>query len=309
MPAVKTPPQLNPAAAPDPVRPAVFVVIGVLTLIWGTTYFVLREGLNDLPPFTSVAVRFALAALIFSALAGAFAAREGGRRPSKRLVAIQGIFNLAVPYAVVYWSETILPSGIVSVLWGVFPLCVALVSAGLLPQERLGPKQWAGLFLGVVGLLILFRTDFSHMESGAVLAGLVVLIAPVSSSIGQVLIKRDGKDVSSLHLNAGGIRVAALLLVILALATERQAEVHWTPRAILSVAYLTLFGTVVTFGLYFWALRHSPAVLLSLIAYTTPPIALTVGALLGGETVTWWTIAGMGLILSGVTLVLKRRGR
>lgn len=291
------------------VRPAVFVVIGVLTVIWGTTYFVLREGLNDLPPITSVAVRFVLAALLFSAIAHRFAAREGGERPTKRLVAIQGTFNLAIPYAVVYWSETILPSGIVSVLWGVFPMCVAIVSAGLLPEERLGRRQWAGLLLGVMGLVVLFRTDFAHMGPEAIMAGFAVLIAPAAASIGQVLIKRDAGNVSSLHLNAGGIRFAAFALVLLALATERHATVSWTPRALFSVAYLTIFGTVVTFGLYFWALRHSPAVLLSLVAYTTPVIALTVGALVGGETVTAWTIGGMALILSGVTLVLKRRGR
>lgn len=289
------------------VRPAVFVVIGVLTLIWGTTYFVLAEGLRDLPPFTSVAVRFLFAAAIFAALAAAFGRREGGRAPGLRLALVQGVFNLAVPYAVVYWSETILPSGIVSVLWGVFPMFVAVVSAALLPSERLGRKQWLGLLLGVAGLLVLFRTDFRDLGPESVRAGLVVLIAPGAASIGQVLVKRAGSGVSSLRLNAGGMWVAALVLCALALGLERDASVTWTPRAIASVVYLVLFGTVVTFGLYFWALRHAPAYLLSLVAYTTPVIALTVGAVLGDEPVTAWTLTGMGLILSGVTLVLRRR--
>ena len=297
----------EPAPAKEGVRPAVFVVIGILTLIWGTTYFVLKEGLEDLPPFTSVAVRFFLASVIFTVLSALYAEREGGERPTKRLAVVQGVLNLAVPYACVYWSETILPSGIVSVLWGAFPMFVATVASFLLPDERLRGRQWLGLLVGVLGLFVLFRTDFAEMGPDSVRAGLIVLIAPLAASFGQVLVKRDGAKVSSLRLNVGGMWVATTLLVLLSLWQERGAPIAWTPRAIFSVAYLVLLGTVVTFGLYFWALRHAPAYMLSLVAYTTPVVALTVGAVLGGETVTGWTIGGMLLILSGVTLVLRRR--
>ena len=81
----------------------------------------------------------------------------------------------------------------------------------------------------------------------------------------------------------------------------------WTPRAIFSIAYLAVAGTVVTFGLYFWLLRFAPASSLSLIAYVTPAVALVLGWGFGGESITAFTLAGAVLILIGVTLAAKRR--
>ena len=89
--------------------------IGLLCLVWGSTWLVIREGLADLPPYTSLAARFVLAGGIFAAVASPLARIEGGQAPTWRLSLIHGALVLAVPYAIIYWVETRLPSGLVRV--------------------------------------------------------------------------------------------------------------------------------------------------------------------------------------------------
>ena len=101
----------------------------------------------------------------------------------------------------------------------------------------------------------------------------------------------------------------ALLLLTAGFLFERGQPINWTLPAILSVAYLSVIGTVVTFGLFFWLLRYAPAHKLSLIAYVTPVIALTLGWSVGQESVTPRTLAGTALVLSGILLVARTRSK
>jgi drug/metabolite transporter (DMT)-like permease len=155
----------------------------------------------------------------------------------------------------------------------------------------------------------MFATDVSAIGREALPAGLILLLSPLVSAVGTNLLKREGGGTSSVLLNRNGMFVAVVLVGVLALVTESEVPLRWTPRAIFSVAYLALVGTVFAFGVYFWLLRHAPATRLSLIAYCIPVVALTLGATLGDEPVGRNTIAGMVLILAGVGLVMVGRKR
>src|SRR6185295_14357652 len=103
--------------------------------------------------------------------------------------------------------------------------------------------------------------------------------------------------------------VGGALLWVVALVSERGVPFHWTGRALFSLAYLALFGTVTAFGLYFWLLRHTPANRMAVIAYVTPAVALVLGLTLRHEPIGPWTLAGLGLILLGVSLVHRGGAR
>ena len=293
----------------QPSRPALLAAVVVMCLVWGSTWVVIAEGLDDLPPFTSAAVRFAVAAVVMALAAHLLDGREGGTPPPRHLVLAQGTLNFAASYGIVYWTETRLPSGLVSVLWAVFPMMMAAVGHGLrLPGEHLHGRQWLGMAVGFVGVAVLFRTDLARIE-GAGVVGLVLLLSPLVSAVGTGLVKRDGQGVNSMLLNRNGMLLGALLLGALALALEHDAPARWTPRAIGSIAYLSLMGTCLTFGLYYWAMRYAPAYQLSLIAYVTPVIALALGSWVRGERVTPGLLGGGALVLAGVGLVMLGRQR
>lgn len=298
------------SSARAPSELAVRLWMGLLCLIWGSTWLVIRGGLRDLPPFTSAGVRFLVAFLFMLAIAPRLARREGGRRPSTGLVLAMGTLNFGASYGIVYWSETILPSGLVSVLWSVFPLMMAGSGHFTLPGERLVRIQWGGFVFAFLGVLLLFATDLRAIGPEAVPAGLVLLLSPVVSTVGTTLVKRHGAGVSSALLNRDGMLLGAILLLASAALVERGADVRWTVPAIASTAYLAIVGTVVTFSIYFWLMRYAPAYQLSLIAFVVPAIALTLGAVVGNEPVGANTIGGTAAILVGVAFVLggKRRG-
>lgn len=275
--------------------------------IWSSTWLVIKEGLQDLPPFTAVATRFTVAAIIFTAIAPILARREGGEAPGIGLTLAQGFFNFAGSYGIVYWGETILPSGLASVLFATFPMMVAILGHFFLPAERLDLRQGAGFLLGFCGVVFLFAEDLDAIGDDALMAGSIFLLAPLLSSIGQVVVKAKGERVSSALLNRNGMVVGALILWSVALGLESPGAVEWTLRGVASVAYLALFGTVIAFGLYFWLLRSGSANGLSLVAYVLPVAALALGTLVADEPFTPTLAGGTALVLAGCALAAKKR--
>jgi drug/metabolite transporter (DMT)-like permease len=279
--------------------------IAVMCVVWGSTWLVIREGLDDIPPYTSAAVRFVVAGLAMSVLVALFGAKEGGARPATWMWIVLGLTNFAASYGIVYRTEAILPSGLVSLLWGVFPMIMALASHVYLPGERLRGPQWLGFAFGFAGLALLFVTDLRSFGAEGAPAALVLFLSPLVSAVGNILIKKYAAKTSSLLLNRNAMLLGGVVLAMVAGLTERDAPARWSAGAIGSVAYLALFGTVLTFGLYFWLLRFVDAHKMSLIAYVTPAIALTLGPLVRGEPVTKNTVFGAACILLGVVLIVR----
>jgi drug/metabolite transporter (DMT)-like permease len=242
-------------------------------------------------------------------LARALAAREGGTRPPLWLSALLGLTNFAGSYGIIYRCETRLPSGLTSILWAIFPLMLAIAAHFVLPAERLRARQFLGFVVGFGGVVVLHKTDVHALGPEALVAAQVLILSPVVTAIGNLAVKRHGASFSSLMLNRDAMAIASVALVAVALVAERGAPMTLSTGAILSLLYLSLVGTVLTFSLYFWLLRYAPATKMSLIAYVTPLIALGFGVAFGGEHAGADTLLGAGLILGGVALAAKSRLR
>lgn len=278
----------------------------LLCTVWGSTWLVIKQGLEDLPVFSSVAIRFTIATAAFVLLAPRLHRAEGGERPGPALWITMGVFNFGITYGIVYWGEQVIPSGLASVLWGVFPILVAVSGHLFLPGERLVGRQWVGFAVGLSGVGVLFATDLRALGDEHLLRGAIFLLSPISATVGQTIIKRNAARYSASLLNRNGMAVGALLLWVPALALEDPLAITWTTRGVLSVAYLSLVGTVLTFGLYYWLLRFAPSNRLSLISYVNPAIALWLGAMVAHEPVAATTLGGSALILAGIWLALRR---
>lgn len=278
----------------------------LLCLVWGSTWVVIRGGLRDLPPFTSAAARFVVSGAAMSVLVALLGRRESGKPPPTFLWLVLGTLSFGASYAIVYRTETLLPSGLVSLLWSVFPMLMAISGHWFLPGERLRGVHWLGFTVGSVGLALLFSTDLAELGPEAIPGAALLLVSPIVSAVATTVVKLHGAGVSSMRLNRNAMLLGAALLSILALATEDVTAAAWTPRALLSVAYLALAGTVLTFGLYFWLLRYVDAHKMSLIAFVTPTVALALGWLTG-EPLTRWTVSGAACVLGGVALVVTAR--
>ncbi len=297
------------AAKPGPVPSPLLtnVLIALLCLVWGSTWLVIKVGLEELPPLGSAGVRFIVAGVTMAAVCAWLARREGGGRPPRSAVLAHGLCQFVLNYALVYASETVLPSGLVSVLWSVFPLMMALTGHFVTRSEPLRARQWLGFVIAFFGIVILFFTDVARISPRAIGMGLLLLLAPLSVTFSTTYVKVRAATASSLLLNRDAMLIGGVVLLGLSSASESEAPLSFTPAALGSILYLALAGTVFTFGVYMWLLRHVPAYRLSLTAYVTPVVALLFGATLGGEPLRLSTIAGTGLVLGGVVLSLRPR--
>lgn len=291
-------------------KPAVAnLLVAVLCLIWGSTWFVIKVGLKDLPPFTSATVRFGVAAVGMAIVGALLGRREGGKTPPLWLALMMGVTQFSVSYGIVYWSETILPSSLVCVLWSTYPLMIAIAGHWFLEGERLDRAQAIGFIVGFSGVALLYQTDVRALGEEAVFAAAVLLLSPITVTIGTVFIKRHGSDYNSILMNRNGMLVGALLLAVATFVTERDAPATWSGSAIATIAYLSIVGSVISFGIYFWLLRYDKATRLSIVAYVTPAVALALGATFSDEPIGPLTLVGTGLILAGVWLAGRRRGQ
>ena len=280
----------------------------LLILIWGTTWAAIRIGLQGVPPFTGVAVRFAIAGVVLLALALAAGVRLGRAPHEKALWLANGVLSFCLSYSIVYWSEQYIPSGLAAVLFATNPLFVAALAHFLLADERLAPGAVAGLLLGFAGVAVIFSDDLALLGGEQVRhAALVMLVSPLVSAIATVAVKRWGTGVHPLSVSAVPMLFTGVVIGGVALLFERGRPVVFDGRSVGAILYLAVLGSAVTFTVYYWLLARVTATRLALISYVIPVVALAVGAVLFAEPLRARILAGSALILVGVVLVSRQR--
>lgn len=289
-------------------RALTWAALAGLILIWSTTWAVIRVGLRGIPPFTGVALRFALASAALLALAPFLGVRLGRSPNEWRIWVANSLLTFAIPYGVLYWAEQTVPSGLAAVLFATMPLIVAVAAHFALAGDRLTVPGTLGILIGFAGIAVIFSEDFQALGGAQVrTAAAVLLISPICAGIGSILVKKWGEGVHPISIAAVPMGITALLMGALALAVERGRAVHLDTPSVLAVVYLGIMGSAVPFTVYFWLLKQQTATRMSLINYATPVIAVAVGTLFMGEPFTARIAAGSALVLVGVGVALRQR--
>lgn len=285
------------------------LAVVVLCIVWGSAWVVVRDGLDTLPPLFSAGVRFVIAGAFMAALAPWARRREGGTDPPAWLWLLVATTNFAIGYGIVYSVQQVLPSGLVSLLWAVYPVLMVLGAHFILDGERLGALQWLGFLLGFLGVAALFGSDVDSLGPTARRYSALLLLSPAATAAGTLTLKRHGSQCSSVVLNRNAMLFGGALLLLAALISGEALPSQWGARTILGMLYLALFGSVLTLGLYYWVLRHGSASRLSLTAYATPAIALSLGWVVRDEPIYASTVVGALLIAGGIAVANTRSDR
>jgi drug/metabolite transporter (DMT)-like permease len=291
-------------------RPLYAATIALLVIIWGTTWAAIRIGLQGVPPFTGAAIRFAVASAVMLAVAPKFGVKWGRQPREKTLWAMNGVLFFCVSYGVVYWAEQWVPSGLSSVLFASFPLMVAILAHFLLPGERLTPTATVGVLLGFAGVATIYSEDFALLGGRQVaFAALVFLISPICCAVANTYVKKWGGEIHPISLTTASMLVGAVVLGTIAATVERDLPMTFDAVSVGCILYLAIFGTAVTFGLYFWLLKKLPATKVSLIAYGTPVVAMTVGCVFLDEPLTVRIVIGAIGVLAGTWIAGRAKQR
>ncbi len=289
-------------------RGVVWGLYAMLVLIWSSTWVAIKIGLEDTPPLLGAGVRFSVAGAGLLLVA---AALRRSLRTDIVLAALLGLLPFAFSYGLIYWGEQYVPSGLAAVLFGVMPIYVALLAAGLLKDEPVSGRLLGGVAIAVGGLVLAFSESLALGDGErAALGALACLVAPMASAVGNVAIKRRGEGLDAIVLNGWAMLGGGLVLLAVALAGEDVGAAAWTAQALGAIAYLAVLGSAVSFVVLTLLLRELPAVTMSFIALLLPLGALAFGAVLYDEPITALALGGAALVGAGIAVAQwpARRG-
>ena len=289
-------------------RGVVWGLYAMLVLIWSSTWVAIKIGLEDTPPLLGAGVRFSVAGAGLLLVA---AALRRSLRTDIVLATLLGLLPFAFSYGLIYWGEQYVPSGLAAVLFGVMPIYVALLAAGLLKDEPVSGRLLGGVAIAVGGLVLAFSESLALGDGErAALGALACLVAPMASAVGNVAIKRRGEGLDAIVLNGWAMLGGGLVLLAVALAGEDVGAAAWTAQALGAIAYLAVLGSAVSFVVLTLLLRELPAVTMSFIALLLPLGALAFGAVLYDEPITALALGGAALVGAGIAVAQwpARRG-
>ncbi len=291
-------------------RLKVIVAFAGLCAVWGSTWLAIKVGLRDLPPISFAGIRFALAALILFSIMAARGIRLPWAARDWRLLAWTGFLTITINYALVFWAELHISSGLAALLNATIPLFgLPLAHRALAAEPMTSHKLW-GVLLGVLGLALVFSAELGGNGPLAAWASAGVVVASLAGAQAGVLIKAKGTHLDPAVL--AGVQMAAGSVLLLASGAALEGSplrFDWTFSAVLSLAYLTVVGSVIAFLAYYWLIRHTDVTRVLLIPLITPLVAVGLGVVFLGERVGWGTSLGGAAILGGVGLAVWNGGR
>jgi drug/metabolite transporter (DMT)-like permease len=281
---------------------AVAAAVAAVYFFWGGTYLAMRFAVETLPPFTTAGIRFVTA----GAMVYCWQMARGAERPKAahwKGAAAVGLLMLTGGNGGVMWAEQTVPSGLAAILVATVPLWMALLSWLWQGGERPAGAVAAGLATGFAGVAVL-AGGAGGGAAGAGWAGYLVLVGAALAWAAGSLYSRVAPAPAApltaiaLQMLAGG---AGCLLVGLAAgewARFEVARVSW--QAVAGLGYLIVFGSVVGYSAYIWLLKAADPVLVSTYAYVNPVVAVALGWLLAGETLTGREAAAPGMDGDGI---------
>ncbi|HMI84123.1 MAG TPA: EamA family transporter [Polyangiaceae bacterium] len=280
----------------------------VSSVIWGSTWFVIRYQLGAVAPEVSVAYRFALAAALLLSFCAVRRVRLHYTAREHALMAVQGAFMFAANYVLIYHSERFLASGLVAVVFSIIVI-FNIIGLRLFFAQPIRFKMLAGAICGVGGVALLFWPELARFEGGAVEAtGLVLAtLATVIASIGNLVAAHNHRVGLPIQASTGfAMLYGALMVGAWAVVTGVPWTFSATPAYLLSLAYLAVFGSVVAFVSYLTLAGDIGADRAGYVGIVTPVVALGLSTVLEGYRWSVSAVLGAALCLGGNLLILKK---
>jgi drug/metabolite transporter (DMT)-like permease len=282
-----------------------------VAFIWGTTWLAIRFVVREMPPLSAAGLRFVAAGLLLAAATVATGRSLALKRLTadhRRLLLWLSFLMIAIPYGLVFYGELTVPSALASILFSIHPAFVLLFDS--LRQRRnlfAGPKL-AGLVLAFAGICIIFAPRLTG-PSGELIGALAIVGASLTAAFGTVKAKHEAHELDPWVGTTWQMAAAGLWLLLVGLAWESRSfgtVAGYTSTAWLMLAYLTVFGSCVTFVLYYSLLKRMTPIELSTLSFIIPIIATFVGWLVLDERLSAATFAGAAVALTGVALLHRR---
>ena len=275
------------------------VLLLALSAIWGSSFMFIKVGLEGLEPSTLVAGRLVLAALtlvVIVALRTPLGSAFRLIRAHLRAFVFVALLNSVVPFWLLAWGETRIDSGLAALLQAGAPLFTALLATFFFRSERVDGARLVGVLVGFGGVALLVGA----VPSGSVLGALAVVATGFCYAVSSLAGGRYLRAVPAATIALGTTTIASVVVLPFGIAQAPSSMPSW--KVIGSVFALGVVGLGVAYVIYFGLITGAGASRAILVTYLVPPMALFYGATILDESVTKTDLAGLALILLGVTL-------
>ena len=281
-----------------------YIALGLVSFFWGTTYIAARIGTQEMPGLFVSGIRQLLSGSI---LVGFYLLR-GHSLPSwqilKRL-SVQGIFLICIANGLLTWAMEYITGGLAAIIAALVPLFVVVFTLLLSRCARVTSWMIIGLIVGFLGVLTIFYDYLGQMQNGSFLFGVVLaLISTLSWSFGTVYTAKQKPAIDILFSVGLQMFIAGVLILLVCGVTGKYVDPSTAGRnSWLAIFYLVVFGSLVAYSAYVFAISKLPATLVSVYAYINPVVAIVLGWLLLSEKMNYNMIFGTLITLGGVYLV------
>ena len=280
-------------------------LLGLLSALWGGSFFFNGVVLRELPPLTVVFLRVTLAALMLLPLLRLYKVRFPDSLSGWAPFIAIGLLNNVLPFSLVVMGQTYIPSGLASILNATTPMFTVVVMA-VAGEEKLHLRRIAGVVAGLIGVIILQGGTFGW-ESGQGLGILLCLAAAFSYGLSALLARRCLSNSPPLGTAAFQLLASAAMMTVVAGAVDRPWQLPM-PGAVtwLAVIGLAALSTALAYIVFFQILRRSGATNVMLVTLLIPVTAILLGVLVLGEQISLREIAG-ALVIGSALLVIDGR--
>ncbi len=281
-----------------------YIALGLVSFFWGTTYVAARVGAQEVPGLFMAGVRQFISGAI---LVGFFLFR-GYRLPDlKELksISVQGFFLLSIANGLLTWAMEYISGGLAAIIVALVPLFIALFSIWLTGCNKVSKRMFAGLVIGFAGILLIFSDYAGELQNKNFLFGVgLALVSVLSWSFGTVYTARQKSTTSILFSVGLQMLIAGIIMLLVCGVTGKYVNLASAGQNTwIALLYLIVFGSLIAYSAYVFALRKLPATLVSVYAYINPLVAVGLGWLLLSEKLNGIMAAGIGITLAGVWLV------
>ncbi|HEV2720380.1 MAG TPA: EamA family transporter, partial [Thermoanaerobaculia bacterium] len=286
-------------------RAVAYAAFATVCIVWGTTYLFIRIAVETIPPLLLTAARYLGAGLILLLIA----ALRGDRFPRDRRtlgeIVLVGVLLVGVGNLSVVWAEQWVPSGIAALFVATAPFWATVMEGLRAGGERVQRRRLGGMLLGFAGVALLVTPGGAGgaFDHHFVIGALVIQLGCVGWQYGTSRGKYNLASVPPLMSSALQAFAGGAIVGITGLAVGELPRFHVTPRTLVALLYLMIFGSVIAFTAYVYAMRSLQMTTLSLYSYVNPVVAVILGWIVLNERLTWVSVTAMVTILAGVALV------
>ena len=278
-------------------------------LIWGSTWFAIEFQIGDVDVAASVAYRFIISTIfmwaycLWAKIPLKFSAND------HLYIILLAAFNFSLNYAVIYASQKHLSSAMTSIAFSTM-LLMNIVNTRLFFGTKIAKKTYIGAFFGISGIVALFWHELSSLDNGSTeLIGLgLVLSSALLASIGNMIsVRNSNAGMNVFAVNAWGMLYGALILSSLVLMSDAQFSFSTSPSYVISLLYLSIFGTVIAFATYYLLLKEMGPERASYVIVLFPVVAVAISSLFEGFEWHNNTVLGFLLVLLGNAIILTSK--